>query len=331
MSENTTQVVRPDGASHWYLVDEKEGVKSFHSVPYAGKRGENGETRKTTLRDARKVNAFPSVTNVLGILHKEFLEAYKINQAILAALTLPRIEDESEDDFAKRVVTDSKEHAASAARLGSRLHEVGAAALLGDIDGGMEEGEIVEGRKLDEVAIPLLDLLRDIRPAGATTDKEFSEFYIANSEVGYGGTCDGLTWLDPNAPSVRDKLIAAGYEHLTAPNGGFHDPIIAMADIKSRGADSKKPPVYETDLLQLSAYLHAIPTTPGLGFAMDVNNTPVANILVNTHPEAGKDGRWAADLVIHHKDDLIKAWDAFQHAHALWCWVKNYNPTNPNN
>ena len=171
MSENTTQIVRPDTASHWYLVDPEKGVKSFHTVPYAGKRGKNGETRKTTLRDARKVNAFPSVTNILGILHKDFLEAYKVNQAILAALTLPKIDGESEDEFAKRVVMDSKEHAASAARLGSRLHEVGADYLKGITSkDSIKEGEIVEGRRLEDVAIPLRDLIEDILPAGMYTD-----------------------------------------------------------------------------------------------------------------------------------------------------------------
>ena len=86
MSSNTTQVVRPDSASHWYKVDPSTGVEAFHEVPYAGARGKKGEKRKSTLRDARKVNAFPSVTNVLSILHKDFLEAYKVNQAILVII-----------------------------------------------------------------------------------------------------------------------------------------------------------------------------------------------------------------------------------------------------
>jgi len=322
MSENTTQVVRPDSASHWYLVDPEKGVESFHTVPYAGKRGKNGETRKTTLRDARKVNAFPSVTNVLGILHKDFLEAYKVNQAILAALTLPKIDGESEDEFAKRVVLDSKEHAASAARLGSRLHEVGADYLKGITSkDSIKEGEIVEGRKLEEVAIPLRDLIEDMLPSGMYTDEEFSEFYVAHP-LGFAGTCDGFVWLDTNKPFIQEKLTYAGYGELASEG----KPLIAMADIKSRGADTKKPLVYETDLLQLGAYLHAVPTTPGLGFAMDPSNTPVANILVNTHPKAGTDDRWEAELVIHKKEDLEKAWEAFKHAQALWCWVKNYNP-----
>jgi hypothetical protein len=327
---STTQVVRPEGASHWYLTNN-EGVKAFHSVPYAGKRGAAGETRSTTLRDARKVGALPSVTNVLGILHKEFLVAYKINQAILAALTLPRLDEEKEDAYARRVVDDAKEHAASAARLGSRLHEVGAEELVGTYV--PEPGERVEGRVLADVATPLINLINRIRPTGMRTDKEFSEFYIANTEIGYAGQCDGFTWLNPKEQEVEVKLRDAGYGHLITKD---MSPIIAMGDFKSRGADTKNAPIYETDLLQLAGYLHAIPTTPGLGFEVDPSNTPVANILINTHEKAGhpyftpagkeSGHRWTAELIIHPKEELEKAWEAFKHAHALWCWVKNYQP-----
>ena len=318
---NTTNIVRPEGSSHWYITDATS-IQPYHSVPYAGKRGANGETRSTTLRDARKVNAFPSVTNILSILHKEFLVAYKINQAILAALTLPKITGETEDDFAQRVVTDSREHAASAARLGSRLHEIAAAVLIGSINGQALIGEIIEGRRVEEFQSVIINLVDSIRPKGFLSDEEYSEFYISNP-LGYAGTCDGLTWLDPTNPIIAQKLTDAGYSYGT-------DPIIAMADIKTRGSDAKTPPIYETDLLQLAAYLHAIPTSPNLGFKMDTTNTPVANIMINTHANAGKGDVWSADIVIHPREDIEKAWEAFKHAHALWCWVKGYTPTSTN-
>lgn len=319
---SSTQVVRPDGSSHWYVINDQNKVESFHTVPYAGKRGKDGETRPTTLRDARKVGAAPSVTNVLSILHKEFLVAYKVNQAILAALTLPKIENESVDDFANRVVIDSKEHAASAARLGSRLHEVGSALITGTTDGLPLEGEMIEGRDLAEVAKPVVDLINNITPENLHTDKDLSEFYVYHPEIGYAGTCDGLIWLDVTKPYVAQKLVDAGYGHLIVSG----DPVIAMADFKSRGAASKTAPIYETDSLQLSAYLNAIPVTPNLGYNVTMENTPTANILINTNEKAGKDGVWDAELVIHSKDELVKAWDAFLSLHKVWCWMKGYDP-----
>ena len=78
--------------------------------------------RSTSLRDARKLGLFPSVTNVLSVLAKPGLEAWKQEQAIMAALTLPRNEDEPLDAFARRVVADMTGEVKSAADLGSSIH-----------------------------------------------------------------------------------------------------------------------------------------------------------------------------------------------------------------
>jgi len=356
---NGTTIVKPEGASHWYQADDHK-VTSFHTVPYAGKRGKDGETRSTSLRDARKVGAFPSVTNVLQILHKEFLVAYKINQAILACTTLPKIANETTDDFARRALQDSKEHAASAARLGSALHEVGAGILLDPRHKvikmptselppkGMEwrtseqdtnflialpekvikdfSGIQVEGKDLINTAMPLIKLIQEITPDDTPTDAAFLEFHIANRDIGYAGCCDGLISLDSTNDYVNRKLRDAGYAHLL---GKEDKSIIAVGDTKTRGAMAKKAPVYETDILQLAAYLNAIPTTPNLGYQMDSYNTPVCNIMLNTHPNAGKDGVWEAELIIHPKEEVDSAWETFKHLHAVWCWVRKYNPIAP--
>ena len=316
---DSTQVARPESASHWYIVGND--IKTYHTVPYAGKRGKAGETRSTSLRDARKVGAFPSVTNVLAMLHKEFLVAYKVNQAILSCLTLPRIDGESEDDFAKRAVMDGKEHSASAARLGNRLHELGAEYLQDPMVNIGNAGERVEGRDLADMQLPLRGLIRRISPNGLCTEEEFSEFKVSHP-IGYAGCCDGLQFIDNKDPIIYEKLVEAGYKDLADATA----PPIIVCDLKSRGAAAMKPPVYETDILQLAAYLNAIPTTAGLGFSMGVANTPVANLLINTHPLAGQDGRWVADIVIHKKEEVEKAWEAFKSLHKVWCWAKKYDP-----
>lgn len=60
------------------------------------------------MADARKVLALSSVTNVLGVLVKPGLDAWKIEQGIVSALTLPRHPGEELGDFAHRVVADNK-------------------------------------------------------------------------------------------------------------------------------------------------------------------------------------------------------------------------------
>jgi hypothetical protein len=64
----------------------------------------------------------PSVTNILGVISKPELVEWKMTQAVLAALTLPRLNGEGEDAFAKRVVEDSQSRVRSAADFGSAFH-----------------------------------------------------------------------------------------------------------------------------------------------------------------------------------------------------------------
>ena len=112
-------LVSIESSSHWYTRDGKP----CHQVPYAGKRGEAGEMRNTTLGDARKLGLLPSVTSILSIVEKKGLTRWKMEQVILAALTLPRLEDEGVDSFAHRVIEDAMAESCKAMDFGSRLHD----------------------------------------------------------------------------------------------------------------------------------------------------------------------------------------------------------------
>lgn len=109
-------LVTPKSSSHWYFPNGE----ACHSVPMKSRKG---EMRNTTLGDARKMGLYPSVTNIIGVLAQPQLEAWKIEQGILAALTLPVIEGESVDDRAKRVVRDSMEQVDEARKRGHLCHK----------------------------------------------------------------------------------------------------------------------------------------------------------------------------------------------------------------
>lgn len=108
-------IVRPSSESHWY----SQTGDPVHEVPNASKPG---EMRNTTIMDARKLRLFGSVTNILGIKSKPTLEAWKQSQAILSSLTLPRLAEEADEDFAKRVVKDMGAQAKDAAKRGHQIH-----------------------------------------------------------------------------------------------------------------------------------------------------------------------------------------------------------------
>jgi hypothetical protein len=99
---------------HWYT---KEGSPAYTTI---GKTGE----RPTTLRDARKLGLLPSVTTINGQLSKAGLNSWLQQQVLLAALTLPRLEGESEQEWLARVMQDSKATGREAAERGTAIHAI---------------------------------------------------------------------------------------------------------------------------------------------------------------------------------------------------------------
>ena len=99
---------------HWYT---KDGSPAYTTI---GKTGE----RPTTLRDARKLGLLPSVTTINGMLSKAGLDTWKQQQVLLAALTLPRSEGESEQEWLARVMQDSKATGREAAERGTAIHAI---------------------------------------------------------------------------------------------------------------------------------------------------------------------------------------------------------------
>ena len=104
---------RPAESTHWY---------SRNGEPMYTVLGNNGKERATTLRDARKLDLVPSVTTILNVAAKPALTQWLQRQVLLSALTLPRIPDETEDQYIERILQDSKEQGRMAADAGTDLH-----------------------------------------------------------------------------------------------------------------------------------------------------------------------------------------------------------------
>lgn len=115
-------------STHWY---DREGNPAYEV------EAKKGGKRPTTLRDARVLNLLPSVTTIIGLADKPALTNWKIDQGILAALTLPRGENEPESEWLKRVKWDSKEQSLKAAERGTAIH----AAIQGHFEGKAPEAE----------------------------------------------------------------------------------------------------------------------------------------------------------------------------------------------
>jgi len=100
-------------SGHWY---DRNGLPTYTIM------GANGKIRSTTLRDARKHNLVPSVTTIINVAAKPGLDRWKQEQVLLAALTLPKIDAESDAEFIARILDDSKDASRSAADAGTDIH-----------------------------------------------------------------------------------------------------------------------------------------------------------------------------------------------------------------
>jgi hypothetical protein len=154
--------------------------------------------RPTTLRDARKLGLVPSVTNILGVIAKPELTAWLQEQAVMAALTLPRQPGESEDDFARRVVADSRSTRDTAADFGTAFHH------------GAER--VARTLEVDP-AHPAAAWLGHYRDWFQTKVRRvhWTEKVLVHQEWGYAGTADlliehvvhGLTLVDFKTTKIK--------------------------------------------------------------------------------------------------------------------------------
>jgi hypothetical protein len=192
---SNTRLVHSDQAGHWYTAEGE----SAHTV-----LGKNGNFRNTTVADARKMLLYPSVTSILSILDKPQLTNWKIEQAIMACLTLPKEENETLEDYAKRVVKDSKESTGKAAEHGTKMHTEMENILL---------GRAVSG---DETLAPYIETFKK------WSDANIEKTYWCEKGLvgaGYAGRCDAYVKLR----NVGDAIIDLKNRKVNPKYDPFYD------------------------------------------------------------------------------------------------------------
>lgn len=185
----------------------------------------NGEPVHGNLRDARKVLALPSVTNIIGAtLKNEALSRWIIEQAILSTISLPRLPEEAEDDFVKRVILDMDAEKNQKAKLGSRVHALQENLLL------KQEIDVDEQKAL----WVFYERLRHWNER--VTSVHNVEFVVVSEDEAFAGKVDA---------------------YITHREHGK-----CLVDFKTRTArklkKGRKLDVRESDCLQLSAYRFAL-------------------------------------------------------------------------
>ena len=196
---------RASEANHWYTRD---------GLPMYTIEAAKGGHRATTLRDARKLNLVPSVTTVINVAAKPGLIQWMQKQILLAALTLPKIDNETEENFIARIINDSKEQGRSAADAGTDIH----AAIQ-----GFYEGQVIN-RHQEHVSGCIRALEECFEKQGWISERSFAH------DLGFGGKCD------LHVPATED-----------------HQGLVADIKTKEF-SESDKIESYDEHLMQLSAY-----------------------------------------------------------------------------
>lgn len=114
---------RASEGGHWY---DRDGTPRYEVPTADGKR-----MRDATLADARKYGWYPGVTSIIKCAAAPNLVDWMIDQAILASLTLPRIEGETNDALLARIRADAGAQAKAARDKGTEIH----AAVQGHYEG----------------------------------------------------------------------------------------------------------------------------------------------------------------------------------------------------
>lgn len=229
-------LVTPQRNAHWYrwkrnakaiMEGDPESLASLgyfepcHTLP----KKDGSGMKNVTLREARELGLLWSVTRVCNTVAKPGLEAWKQEQAIMAALTLPRLPDEPLDAFARRVIADMDAQSDKAREFGSLLHR----QIEQDLRGELDVPDWTCENHLAAVHAWLKDWCLDFHA---------TEIIVGDPALGVAGKLD----LDCTLKDFGRSII----------------------DFKTQKVRNNKPNFYLEWGLQLAAYRHCIQLEDGI-------------------------------------------------------------------
>ncbi len=157
-------------SGHWYYQDGR---------PCYEITGKNGKQRSPFIKEALSMELVPGTTTIIGQISSYALQIYGKKQTAWSALTIPRQQGESDEDFVNRIIVESGEHARLAADKGKDLHK--AIELF------------IQGIGTSEWVVHLEKLDATLKQYGINVFKAKAE-HTFSSPVGYGGKID--FWSD---------------------------------------------------------------------------------------------------------------------------------------
>lgn len=218
------------------------------------------------MRWDRKLDLLPSSTNIISVKAKPGLDNYKTEQAIMAAITLPRLNGETEDAFAERVVIDMDQHRVAAAEFGSRIHKYCEQFHLGDTTKDPE----------------LEPYVSDYKRWFSENVKEviWAERVLINEKVGYAGTADALFLLNDERKALSD---------IKTQN-------IKKVPTKTKGPVKNDPAFYKEWQYQLVSYGKCLEVEPDAYLSIVIDSMEPGPCHIKEWPASGHKKAWRSFL-----------------------------------
>jgi hypothetical protein len=286
---------------HWY---DRTG-KACHTQPYADKK-RAGESRPTTLKDARNLKLLPSVTGILGVLDKPQLTDWKLEQlskewrSRLSTITTRANAGPNDVTFA---ISDML------ARDPDELHEEVMDHAFRQVEQAADAGDLIH--KAAEKALQGLDYNHD------------EPVFLPELKASFPMSC----FIKPVEQFVKENsIVPLGHEvRLTCMKHGYAGtgdlPMQCpkgrgFGDWKTRKTKPGKPVnAYDTQVMQIAAYHGAHFTASGIGQAAGFN------LFIST-TEPGR-----IDPVWYDAQEIQDAYVSFIALCKVWQFLKGYNPT----
>ncbi len=255
------------------------------------------------LRVAKKENLLPSITTVLRIIYKEGLENWKMEKMIQSAITTPRLKDESDDTFIRRVVEGGQQEGSEAADFGSAIHDMIEKYIV-DLDitklrQDHSDKEIDAFFKVKE----FIDKNIKITPNNYVEKSLPSKHFGFAGRIDFFGTFFGqqdilIDWKTQNV-KMKEFKKRTNTDYEIEKNGTFLRPV---------------PNFYDTFSWQLAAQTQLIFEN------MEESHIDVYSIIINSNPD------YLGQIFVkeYTNEEIAEGWIAFKHCLNLWRIVKNF-------
>lgn len=295
------QLAKSTNGGHWYAYDKENDC---FAPRYEVLRADPSKgMRKATLADARKNGWVPSVTSIIGVLDKPAVTQYRISQALMAAMTLPRQREpyeewrarlkddglglpsfrdayanpprfiESDEAYLARVIEDMEAHSEAAKAKGTEIH-----GCVETILSGKESGV---GVIMPDFYAPLHEWIHT-----NIADIHAIEIIVGDPMGGFAGRLD----LDCTLKDVGRCIV----------------------DWKSQNVKNGKPNFYPEWGMQLMAYSR--------GRARELNWRIDPQVL------SGVIDSNTGEVYTHLWAGRSELWAHFQRCAELWFWLCGYDP-----